>query len=203
MMLKQTLLELGRHHRAALSVRDRADFEDELDRLRMMRLAEEGLGLGDLLPDFALEDVAGRVWTSGELLDHGPLVLALFRGDWCPYCDLTMVALEKARPAIEALGAMAVGILPDGREHIASTVARRGLGYLLLSDPANAFSRTCAISPPHAWQRSILPTWSTKPGSPCRSRARTAHPTSSARGTTRSVKAGRRAPIATCCTASS
>ena len=58
MMLKQTLLELGRHHRAALSVRDRADFEDELDRLRMMRLAEEGLGLGDLLPDFALEDVA-------------------------------------------------------------------------------------------------------------------------------------------------
>lgn len=146
MMLKQTLLELGRHHRAALSVRDRADFEDELDRLRMMRLAEEGLGLGDLLPDFALEDVAGRVWTSGELLDHGPLVLALFRGDWCPYCDLTMVALEKARPAIEALGAMAVGILPDGREHIASTVARRGLGYLLLSDPANAFSRTCGLA---------------------------------------------------------
>ncbi|NDH60517.1 MAG: AhpC/TSA family protein [Alphaproteobacteria bacterium] len=146
MLLKQTLLELGRHHRAALSVRDRADFEDELNRLRMMRLAEEGLGLGDLLPDFALEDVAGRFWTSGELLDRGPLVLALFRGDWCPYCDLTMAALEKARPAIEALGATAVGILPDGREHIARTAARRGIGYLLLSDPANAYSRTCGLA---------------------------------------------------------
>src|SRR3990167_2548347 len=110
MTLTQTLLELSRHHRAALSARDRADFEDELDRLRMMRVAEEGLRLGEYLPDFALEDGVGRTWTSGELLDRGPLVLALFRGDWCPYCDLTMAALEEARPAIEALGATAVGI---------------------------------------------------------------------------------------------
>ena len=55
MSLRQTLLELGRRHMAALPDRDRADFEDELDRLRMLRVAEEGLGLGDLLPDFALE----------------------------------------------------------------------------------------------------------------------------------------------------
>ena len=146
MTLAQTLLELGRHHRAALSARDRVDFEDELDRLRMMRVAEEGLGLGDYLPDFALEDGAGRTWTSGELLDRGPLVLALFRGDWCPYCELTMAALEEARPAIEALGATAVGIMPDGREHIARMAARRGIGYLLLSDPTNGFSRTCGLA---------------------------------------------------------
>jgi peroxiredoxin len=146
MTLTEALLELSHRHRAALSVRDRRDFEDELDRLRVMRLAEEGLGLGDHLPDFALEDGAGRTWMSGELLDRGPLVLALFRGDWCPYCDLTMAALEEARPAIEALGGTAVGILPDGREHAARTAARRGIGYLLLSDPTNAFSRTCGLA---------------------------------------------------------
>ena len=112
----------------------------------MMRVAEDGLGVGDYLPDFALEDAAGRTWTSGELLDRGPLVLALFRGDWCPYCDLTMVALEEARPAIEALGATAVGVMPDRREHIARTAARRNIGYLLLSDPANGFARTCGLA---------------------------------------------------------
>src|SRR5215212_795950 len=78
MSLSQTLLELSRRHTAALSPRERADIEDELDRLRMMRVAEEGLAAGDPLPDFSLEDGAGRVWTSGELLDRGPLVLALF-----------------------------------------------------------------------------------------------------------------------------
>jgi len=146
MTLTATLLELSRRHRAALDARDRADFEDELDRLRMLRVPEDGLDLGDYLPDFALEDATGRTWTSDELLDRGPLVLALFRGDWCPFCELTMAALEAARPTIEALGATAVGVMPDRPPVIARTAARRHIGYLLLSDPANAFARTCGLA---------------------------------------------------------
>jgi hypothetical protein len=45
---------------------ERADFEDELDRLRMMRVAEEGLGVGDPLPDFSLEDGSGRQAEAGQ-----------------------------------------------------------------------------------------------------------------------------------------
>jgi peroxiredoxin len=146
MSLKQTLEELRRRHMAAVSERDRVDFEDELDRLRMLRVAEEGLGTGDLLPDFALRDVAGRLWTSHEFLDRGPLVLALFRGSWCPYCDLTMVALEEARPAINALGAEAVGIMPAPLAHIDEIALKRGISYPLLSDPANGFARTCGLA---------------------------------------------------------
>lgn len=146
MSLSQTLLELSRRHMAALPPHERADFEDELDRLRMMRVAEEGLGVGDSLPDFALQDGTGRVWTSGELLDHGPLVLALFRGGWCPYCELTMLALEDARPAIEALGAKAVGIMPGGQEQVADSAAKRGVRYPLLADPANRFARMCGLT---------------------------------------------------------
>jgi peroxiredoxin len=146
MSLSQTLLELSRRHLAELPPHERAEFEDELDRLRMMRVTEDGLGVGDSLPDFALEDGAGRTWTSAELLDHGPLVLALFRGGWCPYCELTMLALEDARPAIAALGATAVGIMPGGRDQVASTAARRGVRYPLLADPANGFARMCGLA---------------------------------------------------------
>lgn len=146
MSLPQTLRELSERHMRDLPPRDRADFEDELDRLRMMRVAEEGVGLGEYLPDFALKDASGQRWTSGELLDRGPLVLALFRGGWCPYCDLTMVALEQARPAIEVLGARVVGVMPEGPEQIAATANQRGIGYLLLSDPANLYARTCGLA---------------------------------------------------------
>jgi peroxiredoxin len=146
MSLSQTLLELSRRHLAELPPHERADFADELDRLRMMRVTEEGLGIGDLLPDFSLEDGAGRVWTSGEFLDRGPLVLSLFRGGWCPYCELTMAALEDARPAIEALGAKAVGVMPGDREVVSRTVARHGLRYPLLADPANGFARMCGLA---------------------------------------------------------
>lgn len=131
---------------AEVPERDRIDFEDELDRLRMLRVAEDGLGLGDLLPDFALKDACGRVHFSTEYLDRGPLVLAFFRGGWCPYCDLTMVALEEARPAIEALGARTVGIMPESPDHLARLAAERGIAYPLLSDPANQFARTCGLA---------------------------------------------------------
>jgi len=146
MSLTQTLLELSRHHMAELPSRDRADFEDELDRLRMMRVAEEGLALGDMLPDFALRDTAGTIRTSHGFLDCGPLVLAFFRGGWCPYCTLTMVALEEARPAIEALGAQVLGITPDPLDHITETARKCGIAYPLLSDPANGFARTCGLA---------------------------------------------------------
>jgi peroxiredoxin len=146
MGLTETLRRLGERHMAALPERDRRDFEDELDRLRMLRVAEDGLAVGDPLPDFALSDSAGRIWTSQELLDRGPLVLALFRGDWCPYCELTMSALEEARPAIEALGARAVGVTPEPPARIAESVHRRGLGYLVLSDPANRYARMCGLA---------------------------------------------------------
>jgi peroxiredoxin len=144
--LPQALIELSRRHMAELSERDRRDVEDEIDRLRMMRVAEEGLALGDLLPDFALKDVTGTIRTSQEFLDRGPLVLALFRGGWCPYCTLTMVALEEARPSIEAVGAQAVGIMPDPPEDIARIAQERGIAYPLLSDPANGFARTCGLA---------------------------------------------------------
>ncbi|WP_422001678.1 peroxiredoxin-like family protein [Reyranella sp.] len=146
MSLSQTLLELSLRHRAALSARDRADFEDEMDRLRMLRVAEDGLAVGDYLPDFTLEDGEGRSWASGDLLDRGPLVLALFRGGWCPYCERTMVALEEARPAIEALGATAVGVMPGGRQTVAASAARHGVRYPLLRDPGNGFARTCGLA---------------------------------------------------------
>jgi peroxiredoxin len=144
--LPKALQELNRHHMAELPARDRTGVEDELDRLRMLRLAEDGLQLGDTLPDFALRDASGAARTSHEFLDRGPLVLAFFRGGWCPYCALTMVALEEARSAIEALGATPVGIMPNSTEDIAKTAQQRSIAYPLLSDPANAFARTCGLA---------------------------------------------------------
>ena len=144
--LPQALHELNRHHLSELSGRDRTAVQDEYDRLRMLRLAEEGLARGDMFPDFALRDANGVLHTSHEFLDRGPMVLAFFRGGWCPYCALTMVALEEARAAIEALGGQPVGIMPDQPARIAETASQRGISYPLLSDPANGFARTCGLA---------------------------------------------------------
>lgn len=146
MDLKQTLQALNKSHTAHLDAFTRHAVEDQLDQLRMMRIPDDGLGVGDYLPDFELEGTDGKIWRSGDLLDRGPLVLAFFRGGWCPYCELTMTALERARPAIEALGATAVGIMPELVEHVRRTATTRALSYLLLSDPRNEYATMCGVA---------------------------------------------------------
>ncbi len=146
MKLKQTLEALRDHHRSDIDDFARRAFEDELDRLRMMRVAEDGLGIGDYLPDFELEGADACIWRSGELLDRGPLVLAFFRGGWCPYCDVTMAALDRASAALQALGATVLGIMPDTIEHVRRTASMRGLSYGLLSDPRNEYAALCGLA---------------------------------------------------------
>ena len=146
MDLARTLEALRDHHMAAIDDFARQAFEEELDRLRMLRLTDECLGVGDMLPDFELTDSGGRIWRSTDLLDHGPLVLAFFRGGWCPYCEITMAALNDARPRIEAMGATAIGISPELPEHLAATVKNRALGFPFLSDPKNTYARLCGVA---------------------------------------------------------
>ena len=64
-------------------------------------------------------------------------------------------------------------------------------------------SNMCATSAHPGSPRSISPTWSTRWAWPCRSRARTAIPTSCATGSTRSPTTSQRGPTATCSIVSS
>ena len=89
-------------------------------------------------PDFALPDQAGRQVRLSELLAHGPVVLTFFRGEWCPFCDLTLRAFETIVPDLAARGASLVAISPQTLDHSASTAESKGLSFPVLSDPGNA-----------------------------------------------------------------
>lgn len=117
-----------------------------LERLRMLQLVEAGPQPGDMLPDLELPDATGRVWRSEELLARGPLVLALFRGPWCPYCERTMRALEAIRPAIEARGATLVGIVPTRPELVARMAEERGLRFPILTDRGLRWTRLLGLA---------------------------------------------------------
>ncbi len=124
---------------------DREALEAAIDRLRMLQIVEHGPAVGDLLPEFALPDADGRLVTSEALLERGPLVLAFFRGPWCPYCSMALQALNQARPAIEALGASLVTVAPLPPGELREMAAERGLGLTLLSDRDGRYARICGL----------------------------------------------------------
>jgi peroxiredoxin len=145
MPLQDKLDRLRAELRRSLEPEQRAALASVLERLQMLQIVEHGLAVGDTLPDFALPDTTGRSVESEELLAKGSLVLAFFRGTWCPYCSLALQALDEARPRIERLGASMVAVSPLQPAELARDAEERGLGLRLLSDADAAYARICGV----------------------------------------------------------
>jgi peroxiredoxin len=76
-----------------------------------------------------------------DLLQHGPVVVAFYRGGWCPYCNLELRALQKSLPEIEKLGAQLVAISPQTPDSSLSTQQKDKLRFQVLSDKHSAVAR--------------------------------------------------------------
>jgi peroxiredoxin len=130
---------------ARLSLVELATLESAIERLRMLQLAEFAVATGDPFPDFALPDDRDVVYTSDDLLARGPLVVAFFRGGFCPYCDAALRAYDRLVEPLRALGAMIVGVLPERPEVLAETRTSKGLIMPLLSDAQGRLARLVGV----------------------------------------------------------
>ena len=94
-----------------------------------------GLVVGDRAPDFTLSDQLGRLVRLAEILAQGPVILVFYRGDWCPYCNLTLRSLQQHLDEIKAAGASVVAVSPQSPDHSLGLAERHELGFSVLSDP--------------------------------------------------------------------
>ncbi len=99
------------------------------------------LRVGDSAPDFVLPDALGRPVALAELRGQGPVVIAFYRGSWCPYCNLEVRLLQQALPQIKAAGATLVAISPQTADNSLSLVEKHSLEYPVLTDEGNQVAR--------------------------------------------------------------
>ncbi len=99
--------------------------------------AEQALKEGAQVPDFILPDARGTAVT----LSHGPVVMAFYRGQWCPYCHLALRAYQQALPHMQARGASLVAISPQMPDHSRALAEKLELTFALLSDRGNQVAR--------------------------------------------------------------
>jgi peroxiredoxin len=93
-----------------------------------------GLAVGDHAPAFTLPDALGSPVSSADLLEQGPVVVVFYRGDWCPYCNIQLHALQGVLSEITALNATLVAISPQAADHSLSIGEKQGLAFPVLSD---------------------------------------------------------------------
>jgi len=107
--------------------------------------ADAALRVGDVAPEFTLDDGAGRPVSSAGLLAQGPLVVSFYRGVWCPYCNMELQALQGALPAFREHGASLVAISPQTAANSRKSARENGLDFPILSDPGNAVAAAFGV----------------------------------------------------------
>lgn len=99
-----------------------------------------GLKPGDKAPLFEAVDLHGNVYTLAEALEKGPVVLIFYRGQWCPFCNKHLKALQKNLEKIQERGASIVAVAPEQPEFIKRTAEKTGAAFTLLYDEKYSIS---------------------------------------------------------------
>jgi peroxiredoxin len=146
MSLKLELQELAESVRSRRTVEAQAGIDRLFDALRMAQLDKNCLQVGETAPDFELPDTDGRAVSLDRALARGPVVVAFYRGGWCPFCNLALRGLQRALPEIEALGASLLAISPQVNPGPRATRDKLGIGFPLLTDRGNRVARLFGLT---------------------------------------------------------
>ncbi len=109
--------------------------------LKDQGIENNALSKGDKAADFILPNVHGTDVTLNDILKRGPVVINIYRGGWCPYCNLELQALKNVLPEIEALGAQLIAIAPQLPDKSIDTAEKHQLEFEVLSDVGNKVSK--------------------------------------------------------------
>jgi peroxiredoxin len=95
-----------------------------------------GPPVGTKIPAFHATDASGKPATLASISGKNGVVLLFFRSaKWCPYCQAQLIEFKAAQAPLEARGYRLAALSYDATDVQAAFVARRGIGYPLLSDP--------------------------------------------------------------------
>lgn len=120
-------------------------FSGDIERVRKTGLTDHSLQVGQPVPDFVLPDAFGQTVSLGTLLDKGSVVISFYRGEWCPFCNLELRALQAVLPKMRELGATLVAISPEKPDHGVVMTEKNELTFPVLSDLGNRVARQFGI----------------------------------------------------------
>ena len=93
-----------------------------------------GIAVGNRAPDISALDLDGNPVSLAQLYKAGPILLAFYRGGWCPYCNTEIHALTQAYPEYRKRGVTPVALSVEKPEEGVKLKATYGIPFPVLSD---------------------------------------------------------------------
>lgn len=144
-MLQDKLQTLKKQVYQNMPEADTKNFDKQIQELRNMNFAKQGLQVGDSIPMFSLANAKGEILNVQDVLKNQFAVISFYRGGWCPYCNLELRALQQFLPDFEELGAKLITISPEKPDNSMSTIEKNELKFEVLTDTDNNLAREFGI----------------------------------------------------------
>lgn len=141
MSLSEELAARAAQGKAENNVERSAVYAKAAAALAATDILEKALGQGDDAPMFELPDAFGNTVRLADVLAEGPAVVSFYRGNWCPFCNLELRALERELAAAKASGVTLVAISPNTPDVSRELVDEAQLTFPVLSDHDNLVAK--------------------------------------------------------------
>ncbi|MBS7233955.1 AhpC/TSA family protein [Flavobacterium psychroterrae] len=102
--------------------------------------------IGEKIPNIILKTSENTDVQISDLLKKKKTVLVIYRGGWCPYCNLHLQALAEAEKEILDLGYQIIAVSPDAPANLKITEEKDKVKYTLLSDSKAEFIKAVGVA---------------------------------------------------------
>lgn len=111
-------------------------------KLQEQKLSKNALKVGDSVIGFKLKNANYQeICLEEQLKKNDFIVLNFYRGQWCPYCNLELQALQKISMQLKALNTKIIAISPQTPDTSLSTKEKNELDFEVLSDEFNKVAK--------------------------------------------------------------
>jgi peroxiredoxin len=102
--------------------------------------------IGSVVPDAELLDVQGAPTTLYAAAGSGSCVVVLYRGAWCPYCNIALATYQaQLLPGLIERGLEMVAISPQKPDGSLTMQDKNALTFAVLSDPGNTIAGALGV----------------------------------------------------------
>ena len=144
--LKQQIEELNENLAKQLPTKILEVFGKCIQDLKARNIEEDSIDTGDTFPDFSLPNTNNEIVALKELLKNGKVIVAFFRGSWCPYCNLELKALQDNLKQITNRRTTLIAISPQTPDYSDELRSNHHLDFHLLTDKNNKLAKQIGIS---------------------------------------------------------
>ena len=120
-------------------------FGKSIKDLKTKNIEEKSIKLGAIMPDFSLPNAKNEIIHSKEILKSGKMIIAFYRGSWCPYCNLELKALQENLSKINDKKVSLVAISPQSPDNSLTVIEKHHLTFEVLTDKDNVFAKQLGI----------------------------------------------------------